>query len=315
MEQRTLGRSGLKVSVIGLGLNNLGDRIDDDAARDVVHTALDVGINFFDTADHYGKQGGSERLIGQLLGPRRKDVILATKFGLQMDEKGWLFGTSRRYVMSAVEASLKRLNTDYIDLYYLHRPDGVTPIEETLRALDDLVRQGKVRYIACSNLAAWQVVEAHWTAKSNGLNQFVASQDELSLVVRDAEKELMPALRACNMGLVPYFPLASGLLTGKYKRGVPPPAGTRMAKIPRFADRYMTDRNMLIAERLQAWAEGRGKTLLDLAFAWLLAKKPVTSVIAGASGGAQVKTNIKAAEWVLKPEEVAEVDKIVAGNM
>ena len=314
MEQRTLGRSGLKVSVIGLGLNNLGDRIDDNAAKDVVHTALDVGITFFDTADHYGKQGGSERLIGQLLGPNRKDVILATKFGLQMDEKGWLYGTSRRYIMSAVEASLKRLNTDYIDLYYLHRPDGVTPIEESLRALDDLIRQGKVRYIACSNLAAWQVVEAHWTAKSNGLSQFVASQDELSLVVRDAEKELMPALQACNMGLVPYFPLASGLLTGKYKRGVPPPAGTRMAKIPRFADRYMTDKNMGIAERLQAWSEGRGKTLLDLAFAWLLAKKPVTSVIAGASSGAQVKTNIKAAEWVLKPEEVAEVDKIVAGN-
>ncbi len=314
MKLRTLGRSGLKVSVIGLGLNNLGDRIDDNAAKDVVHTALDVGINFFDTADHYGKQGGSERLIGQLLGARRKDVVLATKFGLQMDEKGWLHGTSRRYIMSAVEASLKRLNTDYIDLYYLHRPDGVTPIEESLRALDDLVRQGKVRYIACSNVPAWGVMDAHWTAKTNSLNPFIAAQDELSLVVRDAEKELMPALEACNMGLVPYFPLASGLLTGKYRRGVPPPAGTRMAKIPRFADRYMTDRNMVIAEGLQGWAEGRGKSLVDLAFAWLLAKRPVASVIAGASSGAQVKTNIKAAEWELTPAEVAEVDKIAQGN-
>jgi aryl-alcohol dehydrogenase-like predicted oxidoreductase len=314
MKLRTLGRSGLKVSVIGLGLNNLGERIDDDAAKDVVHTALDAGVNFFDTADHYGKQGGSERLIGKLLGERRKDVILATKFGLQMDEKGWLYGTSRRYVMSAVEASLKRLNTDYIDLYYLHRPDGVTPIEETLRALDDIIKQGKVRYIACSNVPAWGVVEAHWTAKTNNLNPFIAAQDELSLVVRDAEKELMPALESCGMGLVPYFPLASGLLTGKFKRGVPPPADTRMAKIPRFADKYMTDKNMVIAERLQAWAEGRGKTLADLSFAWLLAKRPVASVIAGASRGAQIKTNAKSAEWELTPAEVAEVDKIAAGN-
>ena len=314
MQQRTLGRSGLKISAIGLGLNNLGDRIDDNAAKAVVHKALDVGINFFDTADHYGKQGGSERLIGQLLGARRKDVILATKFGLQMDEKGWLYGTSRRYIMSAVEASLKRLNTDYIDLYYLHRPDGVTPIEESLRALDDLVRSGKVRYIACSNIPAWGVVDAHWTAKSNNLNPFIATQDELSLVVRDAEKELIPALESCGMGLIPYFPLASGLLTGKYKRGVPPPAGTRMAKIPRFADKYMTDKNMLIAEKLGAFSQKHGKSLVNLAFSWLLAKPSVASVIAGASTAEQVEINVKAAEWALTKADLAEIDRLSQGN-
>jgi len=314
MRERNLGRSGLRVSVIGLGCNNLGGRIDDAAAKEVVHKALDIGINFFDTADHYGvERGASERLLSELLGARRKDIILATKFGLQMDDKGWLFGTSRRYMMSALEASLKRLKTDYIDLYYLHRPDGVTPIDETLRALDDVVRQGKVRYIACSNMASWQLVEAHWTAKSNGLNTFIAAQDELSLVVRDAEKELIPAIEACNMGLIPYFPLASGLLTGKYKRGVPPPAGTRMAKIPRFADRYMTEKNMLIAERLGSFAEARGKTLVDLAFGWLLAKRPVASVIAGASSAKQIETNVRAAEWELTAADLAEIDKIIQG--
>ena len=314
MQQRTLGRSGLKVSVIGLGCNNLGARIDDAAAKSVVHKALDVGINFFDTADHYGEQGGSERVLGELLGARRKDIVLATKFGLQMDDKGWLFGTSRRYVMSAVEASLKRLKTDYIDLYYLHRPDGITPIEETLRALDDLVRQGKVRYVACSNLAAWEVVEAHWTAKSNGLNPFIAAQDELSLVVRDAERELIPALEASDMSLVPYFPLASGLLTGKYKSRTDLPAGTRFAKIPRFADKYMTDANMRIVNRLEPYCKERGHTLTDLAFSWLQSKPAVASVIAGASSGAQVEANLKAAEWVLTKADLDEVDRLSKGN-
>jgi aryl-alcohol dehydrogenase-like predicted oxidoreductase len=314
MQQRTLGRSGLKVSVIGLGCNNLGGRIDDAAAKEVVAKALDVGINFFDTADHYGDQGGSETLLGKLLGDRRKDIVLATKFGLQMDKTGWLHGTSRRYVMTAVEASLKRLQTDYIDLYYLHWPDHVTPIEETLRALDDLVHQGKVRYIACSNLTAWQVVDAYWTSKTNNLNRFVASQNELSLVVRDAEAELLPALERCGMGFIPYFPLASGLLTGKYKSRADLPAGTRFAKIPRFADKYMTDANMTIVERLAPFCAARGHTLLELAFAWLLAKPAVSSVIAGASSGAQIATNIKAADWVLTKEEVDEVDRILKGN-
>lgn len=314
MKLRTLGRSGLKVSVIGLGLNNLGDRIDDNAAKDVVHTALDVGINFFDTADHYGKQGGSERLIGQLLGARRKDVVLATKFGLQMDEKGWLYGTSRRYIMSAVEASLKRLNTDYIDLYYLHRPDGVTPIEESLRALDDLIRQGKVRYIACSNVPAWGVMDAHWTAKTNGLNRFIASQDELSLVVRDAEKELMPALEACDMGLVPYFPLASGLLTGKYKRGAEPPATTRFGKVPAMAKNMLTETNFTRVEKLEKLAAERGRTLLELAMSWLAGRPLVASIIAGATAAAQVEANAKAVAWTLSAEDLKAVDAITGAS-
>jgi len=221
MKERNLGRSGLRVSAIGLGCNNFGGRIDLEASRAVVHAALDAGITLFDTADVYGEKGGSETVLGQILGERRRDIVLATKFAMPMDANAAegaerLKGASRRYIVSAVEASLKRLRTDWIDLYQQHRPDPLTPIEETLRALDDLQRAGKIRYYGCSNLPAWEVVQAAETAKACGLSGFVSCQDEVSLLVRKHEAELMPAMRAYGLGLLPYFPLASGLLTGKY---------------------------------------------------------------------------------------------------
>ena len=312
MQQRNLGPSGLQVSVVGLGCNNFGGRIDLEASRAVVHKALDVGITLFDTADIYGNSGGSETALGQILGDRRKDIVLATKFGMPMDPDRKLTGASRRYIMSAVEASLKRLKTDWIDLYQLHQPDPRTPIEETLRALDDLVRQGKVRYVGCSNLPSWQVVDALWTSRHNGLASFISCQDEYSLVVREHEHQLIPAMQANGLGLLPYFPLACGLLTGKYKRNAAPPAGTRLANMQQRADQYLTQENFGIVEKLTEFAEKRGHTILDLAFSWLAAKPTVTSVIAGATKPEQITQNVSAASWALTPEEIAEIDQISA---
>ena len=312
MQTRKLGGSGPDVSLVGLGTNNFGGRIDSAAARLVLDKALDLGVTLIDTADVYGNKGGSEEILGQLLGPRRKHIVLATKFGLPMDEAGKLRGASPRYVMQAVEASLQRLNTDWIDVYQMHYPDPATPIEETLRALDDLVHQGKVRYFGCSNFPAWQVMEAQWTAKSCGLNAFVSCQDEYSLVFRKQEAELMPAMRRLGLGLLPFFPLASGLLTGKYRRNAAMPAGTRLANTQRLADRYLTDRNWSIAERLGDFAESHGHTMLELAFSWLLAREPVASVIAGATRPEQLEQNIKAGDWKLSAEDIAEIDRISA---
>ena len=312
MQQRNLGPSGLQVSVVGLGCNNFGGRIDLEASRAVVHKALDVGITLFDTADIYGNAGGSETTLGQILGDRRKDIVLATKFGMPMDQDRKLMGGSRRYIMSAVEASLKRLKTDWIDLYQLHQPDPRTPIEETLRALDDLVHQGKVRYVGCSNLPAWQVVDALWTSRHNGLASFISCQDEYSLVVRQHETSLIPAMQANGLGLLPYFPLACGLLTGKYKRNAAPPAGTRLANMQQRADQYLTEENFGIVEKLTDFAEKRGHSILELAFSWLAAKPTVASVIAGATKPEQIVQNVTAASWALTPEEVAEIDAISA---
>ncbi len=314
MKERTIGKSGVRVSLVGLGCNNFGGRIDLEASRKVVDKALDLGVTLFDTADHYGERGGSETALGQILGARRKDIVLATKFGLPMDDAERLKGTSRRYTLSAVEASLRRLKTDWIDLYQVHYPDPLTPIEETLRALDDLVRQGKVRYIGCSNFAPWQVVEAQWTSRYLGLNAFISCQNEYSLVVRDPERELIPAIEAYGLGLLPYFPLASGLLTGKYQRGRPMPEGARLTKTQRFADRYLTEANWQIVERLQAFCAARGRTLLELAFGWLAARPVVCSVIAGATRPEQVEQNVKAVEWALTPEDLAEVDRVAKGT-
>jgi aryl-alcohol dehydrogenase-like predicted oxidoreductase len=310
MEQRSLGKSGVQVSLVGLGCNNFGGRIDLEASRQVVHKAFDLGITLFDTADIYGEKGGSETILGQVLGDRRKDIVLATKFGMPMDEAERLKGASRRYILSAVEASLRRLKTDWIDLYQLHTPDPLTPIEETLRTLEDLIRQGKVRYIGCSNLPAWQVVEAQWTARQNGLNAFVTCQDEYSLVVREPERELLPAMRAYGLGLLPYFPLASGLLSGKYRRTGPLPEGARLTKTKRLADRYLTDANWQIVERLSDFCAPRGRNLLELAFSWLAARPEVSSVIAGATRPEQVEQNVKAANWALTPEDLAAVDQL-----
>jgi aryl-alcohol dehydrogenase-like predicted oxidoreductase len=312
MEIRNLGQSGLRVSSIGLGCNNFGGRIDEAATQAVIHKALDLGITLFDTADVYGERGGSEAVMGRLLGDDRKRIVLATKFAAAMDDSGEMAGGSRRYIMAAVEDSLRRLRTDWIDLYQMHRTDPRTPIEETLRALDDLIRQGKVRYIGCSNFPAWQVTEAAWTACSAGLNGFVSCQDEYSLVHRAPEAELLPAARKLGFGLLPYFPLASGLLTGKYRRNTPLPAGTRLASTQRLADRYLTERNWQIAEKLADFAESHGHTMLQLAFSWLLAQSPVASVIAGATRPDQLEQNVQAGDWALTTNELTEIDRIAA---
>ncbi|WP_374450290.1 aldo/keto reductase [Stella sp.] len=312
MELRNLGTSGLLVSVVGLGCNNFGGRIDLEASRKVVDKAIELGITLFDTADIYGNRGGSETCLGAILGPRRKDIVLASKFGMAMSDDGVLIGGARRYIMRAVEDSLRRLKTDWIDLYQLHQPDPRTPIEETLRALDDLVRQGKVRYIGCSNLAGWQVADAQWTARHHNLEAFVSCQDEYSLVVRGIEKELMPAARHFGMGLLPYFPLASGLLTGKYRRNAEMPAGARLTTTQRLADRYMTERNWAVAEKLGDFAAARGHSMLELAFSWLARRPPVASVIAGATRPEQLEQNVKAVGWDLTAEDMAEIDRITS---
>jgi aryl-alcohol dehydrogenase-like predicted oxidoreductase len=310
MRQRSLGKSGVQVSLVGLGCNNFGGRIDLEASRKVVHKALDLGITLFDTADIYGEKGGSETILGQVLEDRRKEIVLATKFGMPMDEAERLKGASRRYILSAVESSLRRLRTDWIDHYQLHTPDPLTPIEETLRTLEELIRQGKVRYIGCSNLPAWQVVEAQWTARQIGLDAFVTCQDEYSLVVREPERELLPAMQAYGLGLLPYFPLASGLLSGKYKRTGSLPEGARLTKTKRLADRYLTDANWQIVERLSEFCAARGRSLLELAFSWLTAHPVVSSVIAGATRPEQVEQNVKAADWALSEDDLAEVDRL-----
>ncbi len=314
MEQRTLGRSDLRVSALGLGCNNFGIRVDLEGTRRVVYAALDVGVTLLDTADIYGNRGGSETLLGEVLGARRNDIVLATKFGMAMDETEALARGSRRYVMSAVEASLKRLKTDWIDLYYLHRPDQATPIEETLRALDDLIRDGKVRAIACSNLAAWQVVEAEWTARTHGLAHFVACQDQYNLLSRRIERELIPAMQAYRLSLVPYFPLASGMLSGKYRLGASLPQGARLSN-PRYSGRFLNEINLRVVEELHAFCTARGRSLLDLAFAWLLSKPIVASVIAGASTPEQVRQNAQALGWRLDDAEIGEVERITGGSI
>jgi aryl-alcohol dehydrogenase-like predicted oxidoreductase len=310
MQKRRLGNSALEVSVVGLGGNNFGGRIDFDASQRVVDKAIELGVNLIDTADSYGNRGGSEEWLGKILGEKRKRIVLATKFGLPMDERGKLQGASRRYIMHAAEASLKRLRTDWIDLYQLHRPDPETPIEDTLRALDDLIRDGKVRFIGCSNLSAKQVVDAQATARRHALTAFVSAQDEYSLLVRDIERELVAAAKAHGMGVLPYFPLASGLLTGKYRRGAPLPQRSRRAKNPRHAGEFINERNWRIVEELAAFAAQRGHSMLELALSWLLRDGVVASVIAGATTPEQVEQNIGAAGWTLSAEDLIEIDRI-----
>ncbi len=316
MKLRSVGRSGLRVSQVGLGCNNLGQRIDFAASQAVVHKALDVGITLFDTADTYREKHpgavGSEEHLGQILGARRKDIVLATKFGNPMDKEGVKQGASRRYIIAAVEDSLRRLNTDWIDLLQVHRPDPLTSIEETLRALDDLIRAGKVRYIGCSNYAAWQVVEALWTSRQCGLAPFVSCQDEYSLLMRRAESDKIPMMQAYNLGLLPYYPLASGLLTGKYRRNTPLPSDARLVvHVARYRDRFINDSNWPVVEALEDFATQRGHTLLELAFSWLAAQPVVSSVIAGATRPEQVEANVHAADWELTAEDLTEIDRLI----
>jgi aryl-alcohol dehydrogenase-like predicted oxidoreductase len=311
IEERNVGRSGLRVSAVGLGGNNFGGRLDFEATRRVVHKALDLGITFFDTSDWYpfGKHYLSEEYLGSILGDRRKDIVLATKFGSPLDDSGKRQGASRRYLLSAVEGSLERLKTDWIDLYQLHEVDPRTPIEETLSALDDLVRQGKVRYIGSSNMPAWQVVEAQWLARRDQGTAFISCQDEYSVLVRRIEPELIPAIKAYQLGLLTYFPLAAGLLTGKYKRSAPVPEDARLSRHYRHTARFLTEQNWQRVEALREFCEERGHTLLELAVNWLLNKPVVSSIIMGASTPEQLDQNVRAIAWHLSPEELAEIDR------
>lgn len=308
MKVRRLGNSGLKVSVVGIGCNNFGMRIDQAQTEAVVNAAIDAGITLFDTADIYGGTK-SEEFLGKALGKRRHEIVLATKFGMQVGQDPKKRGGSRKWIMQAVEDSLRRLGTDYIDLYQHHQPDPDTPVDETLRALDDLVTQGKVRYIGNSNYTGWQIADADWTAA--GQTRFVSAQNEFSLLKRDVEREVLPACEHFGLGFLPYFPLGSGLLSGKYSRGAPPPEGTRLAVWGARGQAAMSEANFDKVEALEAWARARGHTILELAFAWLLGHPVVSSVIAGATSPEQVRANAATADWRLSPEEVAEVGALV----
>ncbi len=311
MEIRNLGTSGLRVSLVGLGCNNFGAKLDAAGTAAVVSAALDAGITLFDTADMYGGRGGSEECLGAALGARRKDIVLATKFGWEMDDAGQKRGASRRYIVEAVEASLVRLKTDWIDLYQLHKPDAFTPLEETLRALDDLIRAGKVRYVGSSNMSAWRSTEAEFVARELGINRFVSCQEEWNVLNRAIEKDVTPMMEAFGLGMLPFFPLASGLLTGKYKRDAMP-AGARLTDAPRFANRgYVSDANFDKVEKLEAYAKEQGRSLLELAFGWLASQKVTASVIAGATKPEQIRSNVAAAGWKMTQADRDAIDGIV----
>ncbi len=311
MEYRRLGDSGPLVSAVGLGSNNFGGWLNDGAAGAVLDAALELGVTFIDTADVYGRgsgagPGSSESQLGRLLGPRRQKVLLATKFGNPMSDSPAERGASRDWIMQAVEGSLRRLATDYLDLYQLHLPDPATPMEETLRALDDLVGAGKVRYVGHSNLAAWQIADADWTARTQHLARPISAQMHYNLVTRGIQAEVIPACRAYGLGLIPYFPLEAGFLTGKYRRD-----GTGQGRLARSARKgeIMTEANFARLDALEAFARDRGHGLLDLAFGWLLSQPVVGPVIASASSPDQVRANVAAAGWRLSEDEM----NVVAG--
>jgi aryl-alcohol dehydrogenase-like predicted oxidoreductase len=302
----------LAVSVIGLGTNNFGGRISRERTEEVLDQAIDCGITCIDTADAYGDKGLSEEYIGEILKGRRQNVIIATKFASAMGDGPMMRGGSRRYIYHAVHESLRRLQTDYIDLYQMHFPDSGTPIEETLRALDDLVREGLIRYIGCSNFSAWQIADAHWTADTEHLTSFISAQNRYSLVDRSVEAEILPACGKYGLGMLPFYPLAGGFLTGKYRMGEAAPEGTRLAAGGRQAERTLTEGNFATLHKLEQFAGDRGHTVLELAIAWLAAQPTVSSVIAGATSREQVLANVQAAEWKLSSMEVAEVGKLAS---
>ncbi len=304
MRTRRLGSSDLEVTVVGLGCNNFGGRTDEEASRAVIDAALDAGVTFFDTADVYGNRGGSEEIIGRALEGRRDRVVLATKFGHDLGDGETARG-ARPYIRKAVEASLRRLRTDRIDLYQYHRPDGVTPLEETLEALHELVQEGTVRAIGSSNFTAAMVEEAHAVASERGLTPFVSEQSQYSWLRREAEAELLPTCRRLGVGFIPYFPLASGLLTGKYTKGAPAPEGTRLA------GRELADEDLDAVDRLRAFAEQRGVSLLDVAIGGLAAEPGVGSVIAGATKPEQVRANAAAGDWEPTADELAELRSLL----
>jgi aryl-alcohol dehydrogenase-like predicted oxidoreductase len=310
MSYRPLGDSGLMVSAVGIGCNAFGRRVDLEGVRGILDAAQDVGVTLLDTADIYGGGGASEEMLGEALQGRRDDFVVATKFGMDMggangDDHG--ARGSRRYVRRAVEASLRRLQVDHIDLYQYHEPDGVTPVEETLSALTDLVREGKVGYLGCSNVAGWQVADADWTARTAGLERFVSVQNRYSLLHRDVEAEVVPAAEQFGLGMLPYFPLEYGLLTGKYHRGQAAPEGSRAASA---ASPWLENADWDRIDALTKYAESRELSLLDVAVAGLAAQPTVASVISGATSGEQVRANAAALRWEPTESDLAELDQI-----
>jgi aryl-alcohol dehydrogenase-like predicted oxidoreductase len=311
MEYRNLGRAGVKVSAIGVGCNQFGAKVDKDGTKAIVHRALDEGINLFDTANVYGSPDGrSEEFLGAALQGHRENIVLATKGRFKMGEGPNEVGASRLHILSAVEASLKRLGTDHVDLYQIHAWDETTPIEETMRVLDDLVHSGKVRYIGTSQFSAWQLCRSNDVAEMMGWESFATIQAHYNLLERDAERELIPYCEYSGVGVLPYFPLAGGILTGKYTRGEPPPAGSRGEFSPYVKNR-LTDKTFDKLDKLRSFAESRGHTLHELAIAWLLSRKTTPSVMAGATNPDQVTANVATLSWRLSVEELTEIKEIL----
>jgi aryl-alcohol dehydrogenase-like predicted oxidoreductase len=314
MEYRNLGASGLRVSALGLGGNNFGRQVDEAGTAAIVNKALDLGMTFFETADVYGERGRSEEFLGRALKPHRRDVVIASKAGGRMGEGPYWSGASRRYLLDAVDACLRRLDTDYIDLFQVHFPDPSTPIEETLRALDDMVRSGKVRYIGCCNYAGWQVVEAALITRHEHLTPMISAQNRYNILERGIQKELMPGASKYGVGILPYYPLAAGLLTGKYRRGEPPPEGSRLTSGIGFYAGILSDANLEVVERLDAFARSHDHTILDLAIGWLLSQPAVGCVMTGVTRVDQVEANCASSEWRLTLEEMQEVDAILTSQ-
>ena len=311
MEYRNLGKAGVKVSAIGIGCNQFGGKVDAAGTKAIVHRALDEGINFFDTANVYGNPNGtSEEFVGAALEGQRDRVVIATKVRFKMGEGPNDVGASRYHILNAVEASLRRLGTDRIDLYQIHAWDESVLVEETMRALDDLVRAGKVRYIGASQFSAWQLSHSNTLAEMMGWERFVTIQTHYNLLERDAERELVPYCAWANVGILPYFPLAGGLLTGKYTRGEAPPEGSRGTFSPYVKNR-LTDANFDKLDALRSFADSRGHTLHDLAFSWLLSKRAIPSVIAGATTPEQVSENAKKVEWKLSEDDLTELKELL----
>jgi len=311
MKFRTLGQSDLRVSIATLGCANFGARVADDVAAAIIDAAFEQGINFFDTADVYGGRGGSERVLGRFLGARRKDIVLATKFGRPMDAEGKGGGASRRYVSEAVDACLGRLATDWIDLLQIHWPYPAVAIEETLRGFEDVIAAGKVRHVGLSNFAGWQLVEAQLTARHHGLPQCVSTQDEYNLLVRKPEQELLPAARAYGVSLLPYLPLAGGFLTGKYQPGGSIAGNARFAQMPE-QQRYLTAENFRILEGMAQLAARSSRNMVELAFGWLATRDGVASILTGPSRPEQVALNVAAANVELRADELAALDRLVS---
>jgi len=311
MQYRKLGNSGLDISTVGIGTNNFGRRMDLNATQEVIHKAIDLGINFFDTSNTYGNQLSEEYIGKTITKELRKNVVIATKVGMDMGGIPNNTGASRTHILEQVDNSLKRLNTDYIDLYQIHVPDPNTPILETLTTLNDLVRNGKVRYIGCSNYAGWQIAEAMETSERASIESFVSNQPEYSMLNRSIEKEILPACKNYKLGILPFFPLANGFLTGKYKRNQPPPSGSRLSENSESAKMYFTPENFDIIEKLEKIANDADRTITELAISWLLSNQSVSSVISGATKPIQLEINAKAADWILTKTILDEIELIL----